>query len=64
MWRSKLQKIYSNFEEWQKYSEMYGLHKRLGYANPKTAWRANPMVQGSVNPEDYKRVKDTRKGTK
>jgi hypothetical protein len=55
-WRSKLQKVYSGFEEFEAYSEMYALSERLGYISAEDAWAANPTVQGSVNPSDYKRV--------
>jgi hypothetical protein len=53
MWKSKLQEVYSNFEEFQSYSEMYGLAERLGFQSAEEAWQANPTVQGSVDPADY-----------
>jgi hypothetical protein len=58
VWKDKLQKVYSSFEEWKDFSEMYGLAKRLGFKDEKEAWDKNPMIQGSVNPKDYKVVKD------
>jgi len=60
MWRSKLQDNYESLEEFKVYAETYGLHDRLGYPTPEAAWIANPWVQGSVNPGDFKKV-DLRK---
>jgi hypothetical protein len=57
MWKAKLQKNYASFEEWESYSEVYGLAKRLGFKTPRAAWEANPLIQGSVNPSDFKVVK-------
>lgn len=55
-WQGKLRKEYFDFEEFERYSTMYGLHTRLGYKSPATAWRANPTVMGSVIPSDYCKV--------
>jgi hypothetical protein len=56
MWRGRLRKQYSDFEEFQAYSETYGLAERLGYDTPEEAWEDNPMVQGGVRPEDFRKV--------
>ena len=56
MWKSKLRKVYANLEEFKAYCEIYNLHTRLGYKTPENAWRYNPMIQGSTNPSDYKKV--------
>jgi hypothetical protein len=56
-WQDHLQNVYSgNFEEFENYSEVYNLAQRLGFSNPEEAWEANPVVQGSTNPADYKVV--------
>jgi hypothetical protein len=55
-WQQRLRTVYASFEEFSSYCEVYGNHTRLGYRTPAGAWRANPMVQGSVNPSDYRRV--------
>jgi len=57
-WRGKLQGEYNDFEEFKQYDEMYGLSKRLGFNSPEEAWEANPLIQGGINPKDYKVVKD------
>ena len=57
LWKNRLQKVYDSFEEFQSYAETYGLLERLGFATAEEAWEANPMIQGSTNPEDYKVVK-------
>ena len=53
-WKYKLRKVYSSLEEFENYCEDYGLHTRLGYETPENAWDANPTIQGSVNPSDYR----------
>ena len=53
-WKGPLQSEYSSFEEFKGYSDNYGLAERLGFASAEEAWEANPVVEGSVNPEDYK----------
>lgn len=56
-WQGKLQKQYASFAEFESYAEMYGLHTRLGFATPRACWDANPTVQGSVEPSDFRIVK-------
>lgn len=56
-WQCKLRYNYASFEEFEAYSETYGIHTRLGYKTPKTAWTKNPTIQGSVNPSDLRKVK-------
>jgi hypothetical protein len=59
MWTSKLRKNYEErYEVWASYAEMYGLHLRLGFKTPEEAWEANPTIQGSTNPDDFKIVED------
>jgi len=55
-WQCRLRKSYSSLKEFSIYANFYGLHKRLGYKTPEAAWRANPLVRGSVNPSDFQRV--------
>ena len=56
MWTAKLQDNYANRQEWTRYSMMYGLAKRLGFRSAKAAWEANPTIQGSTNPADFRVV--------
>ncbi len=60
MWKSKLRQQYSSFDEWKDYSDTYGLAKRLGFNSAEEAWKANPTVQGSTDPKDFKIVKEQR----
>ena len=53
----KLQDNYENYEEFESYSEIYGLAQRLGFEGPKDAWDANPKIQWSTDPNDFKIVK-------
>jgi hypothetical protein len=64
-WQERLQKNYNNdFTQFEAYCETYNIHGRLGYKTPESAWRANPLIQGSVNPGDLcvvKRYKNKKK---
>ncbi len=55
-YQCKLQDNYNSFEEFKSYSEIYNLHTRLGFKTPQSAWKFNPVIQGSVNPSDYKKI--------
>lgn len=55
-WRNNLQNIYRDFREFKSCCDIYGLHERLGYRNPKEAWDANPVIEGTVDPQDYRNV--------
>ena len=56
-WQAKLQDAYHNFEEFETYATNFNLAKRLGYKSAKSAWEANPTVQGSVIVGDYRKVR-------
>ena len=56
-WQCKLHTTFSSFEEFQAYDEIYGNVKRLGFESAEEAWKANPTIQGSTNPSDYRTVK-------
>lgn len=56
MWKSRIRKLYGSFEHWEAYDDTYGLAARLGFSSAKHAWSANPIVQGSLNPNDFKVV--------
>ena len=60
-YQCRLHENYADFDEFAHYAETYGLHTRLGYRTPKAAWEANPMIQGSVNPNDFRKVRPPRK---
>ena len=57
-WRCHLQSLYKSFEEFQGYCGLLGLHTRLKFETPEDAWKVNPLIQGSVNPSDYRRVQE------
>ena len=57
-WRDRLRNQYLNFEEFRSFSEMYGLHERLDFKTASDAWEKNPLVEGSVNPSDYRTVRE------
>jgi len=55
-WQGRLHEVYVDFSEFEMYCRLYNNHIRLGYKTPATAWRFNPLVQGSVSPSDYQKV--------
>lgn len=55
-WQGKLQANYSSFDQFEMLSEIYGLSRRLGYASATEAWEDNPLIQGSVKPEDLQKA--------
>jgi hypothetical protein len=56
-WQDRLRKNYTNFEDFEWYCNTYGLHTRLGYKTPASAWKWNPLVRGSVIPSDFQKVR-------
>jgi hypothetical protein len=54
--RSRLQSRYENAETFHTYSRMYKLAERLGFTSEWAAWQANPVVESSVNPGDFRVV--------
>jgi hypothetical protein len=53
-WQARLQSNYHrSFKTFERYCEMYGLHSRLGFKSARRAWNANPIIQGSVVPDDF-----------
>lgn len=55
-WQGRLQDQYDSLKSFIGYDETYALAAKLGFLTPTEAWDANPIVQGSVIPEDYCRV--------
>ena len=49
----KLQENYDSYVEWVEYARFYGLHTRLGFKSPKSAWLTNPVIRWSVIPGDF-----------
>src|SRR3972149_5893258 len=58
VWKDKLQNVYDDLEDFKSYDETYGVAKRLGFKSAEEAWEANPKIQGSTNPKDYKVIKE------
>lgn len=54
--RSRLQSRYSSFEQFEQYSDVYGLSEALGYLDPFDAWNDNPIIESSVEPRDFRKV--------
>ena len=55
-WIGRIQDVYRNAEDLHTYDGIYGICSRLGYRSVIECWEANPLVGGSVHPEDYGRV--------
>ena len=54
MWEGKLRKNYRDFDEFESYCSLYGIHTRLGFNTPEAIWAMNPIIQGSTDPADLK----------
>lgn len=55
-WQGRLRSVYNSFSDFADWCFAYNNHVRLGFTSPQEAWEANPIIQGSVNPVDYRRV--------
>jgi hypothetical protein len=51
-WQARLHEVYFNYDEFERYSDTYGIAARLGYDTPEIAWNDNPLICGSIRPED------------
>lgn len=57
-WQQPLHEVYDHdFDQFRAYCESYGIHQRLGFKTPSQAWKANPLIQGSIDPSDLQVVK-------
>jgi hypothetical protein len=52
-WQCHLRKNYGSLRNFKKYAETYGLLERLGFSSCEEAWKKNPIIEGSVNSEDF-----------
>ena len=50
----QLQTTYADFAEFARYCETFGLHTRLGFHTAEDAWDANPVIESSVLPSDFR----------
>lgn len=57
MWTDKIQNVYSSYEEFVAYDEIYLISSRLGFTDREELWETNPMISGSTNPHDLRIVK-------
>jgi hypothetical protein len=55
-WQGRLRSVYVSFSEFADNSDMYGLAERLGFSSSEEAWDKNPIIQGSINPEDFRAI--------
>lgn len=53
-WNDRLRNVYTSYREFLSYCEIYDIHSRLGYETPKEAWKENPVIEGSTDPNDLK----------
>lgn len=54
--RFRLRDAYRDFAEFKSFCRMYLAHRRLKFRSAKAAWRKNPLIESSVNPDDFRRV--------
>lgn len=62
--RERLQARYQTLESFRNWADTYGIHTRLGYKTIEGCWRANPLIESSVNPSDLRVVKRYRRKVK
>jgi hypothetical protein len=56
-WKDRLRRVYDNdFGQFEAYDSIYGIAKRLGFGSAQEAWEKNPVISGSVYPEDLRVV--------
>ncbi len=61
-WRGGLRDNYGyDFESFAEYDKMYGISARLGYDDAESAWLDNPLIEGSMDPDDLRVVKSRRR---
>lgn len=63
-WQDKLQKVYDSFREFVFYDTRYSISERLGYISARDAWKANPLIQGSVIPSDLMVVNASKRNAR
>jgi len=52
-WKARVRKVYYSLEELIGYDETFNIAERLGYSSCESLWKENPVIGGSVNPEDF-----------
>jgi hypothetical protein len=56
-WQCRLRESYEGrFDVFRAYDEIYGIAQRLGFVSARAAWATNPVIQGSVIPDDLRVV--------
>ena len=53
LWKMRVHKVYKTFEDLKAYDEMFGIAKRAGFKSAQALWDENPILHGSVYPEDF-----------
>ena len=59
-WRQRIKGIYGTLKSFRNWCDTNNVHTRLDYATPETAWKANPIAEGGLLPEDYRRVPEVK----
>lgn len=55
-WRTRLKNNYDSFTEFCRFDVAWGIVNRIGYKSAAAAWAANPVIEGSPNPFDFRKV--------
>jgi len=58
--QQKLQRMYRGKREFISYTEIYNIHGRLGFKSAERCWTANPLVEYSIDPSDFRRVREVK----
>lgn len=52
-WTKRVKEVYCDLDDLRHYDEIFGVVGRLGFKSAESLWKANPMIGGSVRPEDF-----------
>lgn len=55
-WRTRLRNNYNDLADFIQWSDVCALADRLGFKSAESAWKANPVIEGSTNPADFRKV--------
>lgn len=53
-WKDRVRTAYSSLGELKAYDRVYNIVERLGYGSARELWDDNPVIGGSVHPEDLR----------
>jgi hypothetical protein len=52
-WNDRVRNVYSSLDELTSYDGVKNIAKRCGYGLAEELWEDNPIIGGSINPNDF-----------